>query len=107
MMKMIFVLAASFVAASCDQGGVVDQTVRQGVRQNAVQACAAWVPQSDIAAAAGLTGERLCSCAVDRLLEGKNLSDLPELRPDSTESRAAIAQCLADVPTNPRPHEGS
>ena len=107
MMKLMFVLAASVCAAACDQGGMVDQTNQQSVRQNAVQACAAWVPQSDIAAAAGLTGERLCSCAVDRMLEGKNLSDLPELRPDSAESRAAIAQCVAEIRSSPQEAEPS
>ncbi len=85
--------------AACDSGGVVDQSIRRGVRQSAVQACTAWVPQSEIALAAGVDPERLCGCAADRILEGKGASDLADLRPSSPELRAAVAQCVAEDQT--------
>lgn len=88
--------------AACDSGGVVDQTIRHGVRQSAVEACTAWVPQSEIALAAGVDPERLCGCAADRILEGKAASKLAELRPSSLELRAAVTQCVADVQTTER-----
>ena len=83
--------------AACDDGGIVDQTIRHGVRQSAVEACRAWVPQSEIASAAGLDPERLCGCAADRILEGKSASELGSLRPGSAELRAAATQCVAEV----------
>ena len=104
MMKMIFAAVALVSVAACDDGGVIDQTIQQGVRQSAVESCAAWVPQSEIAMAAGIDGQQLCACAVDEVLEGKTVSELPELRPDSAELRAAVAQCIGNIqPSAPEP----
>jgi hypothetical protein len=84
--------------SACDGGGPVDQSIQQGVRQSAIQACIAWVPSFEMAEAAGLNGERLCTCAADRLLAGKSMADLAQgIRPDSPENRRAIVQCIADI----------
>jgi len=96
-MKTLLGIVLILSLGACDDGGVVDQTIQRGVRQSAVQACVAWVPESQIAATAGLDADRLCSCAADRLLEGKDVADLGELRPDSPESRAAIVRCVAET----------
>lgn len=97
-----FLAAAALVSlAACDGGGAVDQAIERGVRESAVQACVTWVPQSEITAAAGLDAGRLCGCAADRLLEGKSVSELGGLRPDSPESRAAIVQCVAELSSGP------
>lgn len=95
--RIFFGIALILTAGACDDGGVVDQTIQRGVRQSAVQACVAWVPESQIAAAAGLSADRLCACAADRLLEGRSVAVLGELRPDSPESRTAIVQCVAEI----------
>jgi hypothetical protein len=90
-----FTAAALLVSlAACDAGGVIDESIEEGVRQTAIQTCIAWAPQSDIAAAAGLRTEQLCACATDRMLEGKSLAELPGLRFDGPEIRAAVAACL-------------
>lgn len=86
--------AATAALAACGEGGIVDDTVRSGLRQSAVEACLAWAPESTIAQAAGLSRERLCACAADRILEGGTLSDL---RPDSPEARDAILQCASEI----------
>jgi hypothetical protein len=95
-MRKVIAAAVLLSLAACDDGGVVDQTIRFGVRQSAVEACAAWLPQSDIASAAGLSPERLCACAADRILAGKSASELRDLVPGSGEIRAAAAQCAAE-----------
>ncbi len=95
----MFAAVALLSLSACDSGGIVDQTIRQGVRESAVQACTAWVPQSQIALAAGVDTERLCGCAADRILEEKDGSELADLRPSSPELRAAVAQCVAEVQT--------
>lgn len=90
--------AALLIAlAACDGGGVIDQSLKQGLRQSAIQACVSWVPESEIAAAAGLSSERVCACAADRMLEGEAINDVADLRPDSPANQAAIAQCIADL----------
>lgn len=103
-MKAHLLSAAALLALSgCDNGGVIDQTIQGGVRHSAVQACIAYVPQSEMATAAGLDPQRLCACAVDRMLEVRNVADLAQLRPDSPEGRAAIAQCIAENRSTPTP----
>jgi hypothetical protein len=99
-MRTFLAVAVLVSLAACDDGGAIDQTIARGVRESAVQTCMAWVPQSDIAAAAGLDGDRLCACATDRVLSGKSVAELGELRPDSAEGRAALVECVAEIQSN-------
>lgn len=101
-MRTIFATALLISLAACDDGGVIDQTIQRGVRQSAVEACTAWIPESQIAAAAGLDGPRLCACAADRIMEGKDSPELADLRPDSPENRAAIVQCVGELQARAR-----
>lgn len=96
-MKALVGLALLLTATGCDNGGVVDEAIQQGVRQNAVQACIAWLPQTEIAAAVGLDEDRLCTCAANRIIEGANVAHLNSFQPDSPENRAAIIQCVTEV----------
>jgi hypothetical protein len=89
--------APLILLAACDSGGVVDQTVRIGVRQSAIEACSAWIPQSEIALAAGVETARLCGCAADRILEGRSASELANLRPSIADLRAAVAHCVSEM----------
>ena len=95
-MRRIFSAAMLLALAACDSGGVVDRTVRQGVRQSAVEACIAWAPQSDFARAAGLDPEQLCACAADKLMKNRTVSDLGDLASGSGKIQAAAAQCVAE-----------
>jgi hypothetical protein len=96
-MRRTAAVALLIPLAGCDTGGVVDQTIRSGVRQSAIEACSAWIPQSEIALAAGVETARLCGCAADRILEGKSASELANLRPSSADLRAAVGRCVAEV----------
>ena len=90
---------ALLLLAACDSGGVIDQTIERGVRQSAVQACTAWIPQSEIALAAGVDPDRLCGCAAERILKGKSATEFADLTPSSSELREAVAQCVVEVQT--------
>lgn len=98
-MSRAFAATLLLSLAACDSGGVIDQTVREGVRQSGLAACTAWVPQSDLARAAGVDTEGLCGCAANRILEGKQTAELADLKPSSAELRAAVTQCVAEVQT--------
>jgi hypothetical protein len=100
-MNRIFCFAACLSLGACDSGGVVDQTVRHSVRQSAVAACQQWIPQLDVTAATGLDPGRLCGCAADRIMAGKNASDLANNTPGMPEVRAAVLQCVANFNQKP------
>jgi hypothetical protein len=95
--RPIGVVAALLLTAACDSGGVVDQTVRAGVRQSAVEACQAWVPQSELVTAAGVDAGRLCGCAADRVLADKSAAELADIGQSSADIRAAAVQCIAEL----------
>ena len=90
------VLSALCLVGACDSG-VVDQSVRAGVRQSAVEACQAWAPQSDLARAAGLDLARLCGCAADRVLADKIAAELADIAQSSADIRAAAVECVAEL----------
>lgn len=92
--------------AACGTGGVVDQTVQHGVRQSTVRACTAWIPESQIALAAGVDSERLCGCAADRLLKDKSVSELADLTLSSSQLGAAVAQCVAEAQKSEKNEKG-
>ena len=100
MLGRIVTVAALLSLAACDSGGVVEQSVRGGVRQSAVEACTTWLPQSEIALAAGVDPERLCGCAADRVLQDKSASELPNLTQITGEVRAAAIACVGEITGN-------
>ncbi|HEX8258278.1 MAG TPA: hypothetical protein VF589_11655 [Allosphingosinicella sp.] len=95
-MRAILAVAALAALAGCGEGGVVDDTVRAGLRQSTVEACLAWAPESTMVEAAGISRERLCACAADRILDG-GITQLPDLSPDNPEIREAVRQCVGEI----------
>jgi len=95
--RNLFAVIAFLTLVACDEGGVIDQTVQTGIRESAVQTCVEWIPQSDIAAAAGLKSDKLCACAADRFLEGKSLAEAADPRSASEGIRSAVAQCVSEI----------
>lgn len=96
-MRAILAAAALAAVAGCGEGGVVDDTVRAGLKQSAVEACLAWAPESTVVEAAGISRERLCACAADRILAGGGLTELPDLSPNNPEIREAVRQCVGEI----------
>jgi hypothetical protein len=99
-LKLIIAIAGIFALAACDSGGVVEQSVRGGVRQSAVEACTSWLPQSEIVLAAGVNPRRLCGCAADRVLKDKSASELPDIAQTTGEVRAAAIACIGEITGN-------
>lgn len=96
-MKTILRGTALLSLAARDSGLVIDQEIRSSLRESAIKACTAWIPQSDIAAAAGPGTDKICGCAADHVLE--NASQLADLKSSTVEIRTAVAQCAAEVRT--------
>lgn len=97
-MRILFVaaLVASLVAASaCGQGSAFDNGLRDSFRERALRSCLA---NARATAPAGLVVDldRVCSCWVDRHMEGKSGTELMREN-DNTDlsgAEAAMTQCV-------------
>lgn len=96
-------LAAALVLlplAGCGQGSAFDEAFRNSYREKGVQTCATQartaMAQSGRAAPAGVDFDRICACAVDRIMAGKSARELMS-PPDDATQRAAVEQCAAQA----------
>lgn len=75
--------------------GETDEAVRNQFRQGSIQSC---LDSSRSAPAPpGFDWERLCTCATDRVMEGKSGAELAQLEPGTPEQRRIVSQCLAEI----------
>ena len=86
--------------AACGEGSAFDQGFRNSFREKSVETCTAEA-RSQLAAAgavlpAGMDAERICGCAVDRLMEGKSATELMR-EPDAQAQQAAVERCGAEL----------
>ncbi len=52
---------------------------------------------------AGFDWDRLCTCATDRIMEGKSAADLAQLEPGGPGQREAVEQCIGDMMSGTAP----
>lgn len=92
--------------AGCGKGNVVDSAVLPAVRDKAMDRCEMAV--ASVASASGLDIEKVCNCAVDRIMAGKSAVDLAQMTRASPEIRQAAQACVLEqvgnlkMPPNPR-----
>ena len=103
------VIAGMIVAAAltgCGKGNVVDSAVLPALRDKAMERCEMAV--ASVASASGLDIEKVCTCAVDRIMAGKSVVDLAQMTRSSPEIREAAQRCVLEqagnlkMPPNPR-----
>jgi len=86
--------------AGCGKGSAFDEAFRNSYREKGVQTCAsearAQIARSGQTLMAGVDFDRICGCAVDRIMAGKSASELMR-EPDAREQQAAIEQCVAQA----------
>jgi hypothetical protein len=88
--------------AACGEGSSFDQSFRNSFREKSVETCTAearaQIARSGAVLPTGLSAERTCGCAVDRLMEGKSATELmrgEEL--DGAAQQAAIERCATEL----------
>ena len=77
--------------------GVSEESARNTFRQSSIEGCVSASRTQAPPALAGFDWERLCSCATDRIMEGKSVSELAQFTPGGPDQTAAVQQCVADM----------
>ena len=88
------ILAAALALATlagCDS----DEAIRNEFRQGSIQSCMEASRNSP--APPGFSWERLCTCATDRVMEGKSGRELAQMQPGTEEQRRIVEQCIAEI----------
>jgi hypothetical protein len=78
--------------AACEDS---DEALRNQFRQGSIESCLETA--SSAPAPPGFDWQRLCTCATERVMEGKSGAELARLEPGTPEQRRIVAQCAAEV----------
>jgi hypothetical protein len=81
--------------AACGEGSSFDKGFKKSYREKGIAACTeqARSHAPSPAAAAQVDFEGLCTCAIDKTMEGKSATDLMG-PPDANSEREAISYCI-------------
>lgn len=93
-MRIGLAFLAALPLAAC---GAAEENALKAFRDQSVAGCVETSRQAAPPAMAGLNFQRLCSCATDRIMDGKRVADLARMRPGDPEQREAIEQCAAQM----------
>ncbi len=75
-----------------------EESVRATFRQASIDGClAASRGQPTPPAMANFDWNRLCTCATDRIMEGKSATELAQLRPEGPGQTQAVEQCVREM----------
>jgi hypothetical protein len=92
----VFIILAPVALAGCGQGSAFDEAFRNSFRESAVSSCVS-ASRATPNAPQGVDWQRLCSCSVDRLMQGKSSAELRRLQGNSSEQMEAVRQCAAEM----------
>ena len=81
--------------AGCGEGSSFDKGFKKAYREKGIAACVEATRRQSPLGAAAVDVEAICTCTVDKVMEGKSANDL--MSPDEKAEKAAVEQCLAKV----------
>lgn len=93
-MRILFAAAPLLALAACE---AAEDSARDGFRTESIAACTESSRRAAPAPMAGFDWERLCTCATDRIMEGKSAGELLRLQPGGPGQREAIEACFAEI----------
>ncbi len=88
--------ALLMVLSGCGDGSAVDEQLKASMRQSLVASCAA-TAEGQVPEGVNVDLDKVCNCAVDKLTQGKSLSELAANPPTSAEDLAPIKACLKEI----------
>jgi hypothetical protein len=96
-MRQLLIIAATTglcALAACGEGSAFDNSFRTSYREKAVESCTAGA-RAAIPAGVQVDVQRVCTCAVERHMEGKSATELMG-NDDQPAAQAATEQCLRE-----------
>ena len=90
----LLTLAALPALAACGEGSAFDNSFRSSYRERAVESCLSGI-RAGAPAGVQLDFRRVCTCAVDRHMEGKSATDLMGAE-DTQATQRAAEQCVME-----------
>jgi hypothetical protein len=85
-----------FALAACGEGGVVDDNLKNTIRESIVSSCAA-TAEGQVPEGVNVDLDKVCDCAGDKLMAGKSVKELVSNPPTSAEDLAPIKECLKET----------
>lgn len=98
-MRKLSLLALPCLAlsvAACSEGGVLDESVKTTVREQLVATCTA-TAEGQIPEGVTVDVNQVCSCAADKVMDGKSVQDLVTNPPTSAEDLTQVRECLKEM----------
>jgi hypothetical protein len=75
-----------------------EEDARNTFRTSSIQGCVSASSGASVPPQmAGFDWERLCTCATDRIMDGKSASELAQLTPGGPGQTEAVQQCIAEM----------
>lgn len=97
-MRLILAAASILPLAALAGCGATEEAARDTFRQSSIDGClSASRSQPTPPQMAGFDWNRLCTCATDRIMEGKSATELAQLSPDGPGQREAVEQCVREM----------
>ena len=95
-MKKLIIISLALTLTACGEGSVVDESFKASFREKLVMTCAA-TAEGKIPAGVIVDIDQLCTCAADKVMEGKSAKDLVTTIPGSAEDMAKLQTCLTEL----------
>ena len=90
------IFAISLLLAGCGEGSSFDSGFKKSYRDKGIKSCVEQARMRSPMGAANVDIEGLCTCAIDKVMEGKSATDLMGA-PDEKLAREAISSCSARI----------
>ena len=86
------IVAVSLILAGCGEGSNFDTSFRKSYREKGIKSCVEQARRRSPMGAARVDIEGLCTCTIDKVMEGKSATDLMGA-PDESKAKEAISTC--------------
>lgn len=89
-------LAPLLTLAACGEGGAIDANLKSTLRQSLVASCTA-TAQGQIPEGVSVDVSTVCTCATDKVMAEKSVTDLVANPPSPAEALDKIKACISEI----------
>lgn len=89
-------LLLPFALAACGEGGAIDENLKSTLRQSLVTSCTA-TAQGQIPEGVNVDVSTVCTCATDKVMAEKSVTDLVSNPPTPSEALDKVKACVSEM----------